>query len=261
MTPEDHLSKRYTQGHIMVYPANANKRRISLLCSDFKLITGIEADRFNRTATHTLSPLQLVAGEDRRIHHGICRARDAIQAAGRRREGCGLLDLDFMAGFDWLTMDWTYTVLEKKNCHPAVISRLRNIYSDSKSIVVVNNVMGKVVQNERKSLRQGDIPSMYWFAVGLDPVLFFLERKLVGIPVFSLSVAGPPVEPRGEEEREEEEETLNIEEKYKLCAYADDVKCSVSNIIEFHTIINACTILSMPAHYLKEQQESGCTGL
>ena len=44
------------------------------------------------------------AGSDRRIHHGICWARDAIQAASRRRAGCGMLDADFVAGFDYLAM-------------------------------------------------------------------------------------------------------------------------------------------------------------
>ena len=55
-----------------------DKRRISLLNSDYKLNTGIEASRFGDIATHTLSPDQLVAGADSRIHHGICKAHDAI---------------------------------------------------------------------------------------------------------------------------------------------------------------------------------------
>ena len=46
-----------------------DKRRISLLNSDFKLTTGLEAARFKKTFTHTLSPLQMMAGDDRRIHH------------------------------------------------------------------------------------------------------------------------------------------------------------------------------------------------
>ena len=45
-----------------------------------------------------------------------------------------MLDLDFLAGFDWLHMEWTYSVLEKKNCNTAVISRLKNIYGESKSM-------------------------------------------------------------------------------------------------------------------------------
>ena len=88
-----------------------DKRRISLLNSDFKVVTGLEADRFGETATHRLSPVQLVAGSDRRIHHGINQARDAIYHAGKRESGCGLLDLDFMAGFDWQDMSWVYLVL------------------------------------------------------------------------------------------------------------------------------------------------------
>ena len=38
-----------------------DKRRISLLNSDFKTATGIDAKRFGGTATHSLSPLKLVA--------------------------------------------------------------------------------------------------------------------------------------------------------------------------------------------------------
>ena len=55
-----------------------DKRRISLLNSDFKTASGLEARKLKKTLTHTLSPLQLVAGDDRRIHHGINLARGAI---------------------------------------------------------------------------------------------------------------------------------------------------------------------------------------
>ena len=62
----------------------SDKRRISLLNSDFKTITGVYANRFKKVATHTLSPCQLASGSDRRIHHGINMARDAIWVAGQK---------------------------------------------------------------------------------------------------------------------------------------------------------------------------------
>ena len=130
-----------------------DKRRISLLNSDFKVVTGLESDRFGPTATYSLSPVQLVAGSDRRIHHGINLARDAIHQAGKRKAGCGLLDLDFMAGFDWLDMSWVYLVLQKKGVSMEVIQRLQRIYSISTTFVVVNNVLGKSFPNIRGSLR------------------------------------------------------------------------------------------------------------
>ena len=69
-----------------------DKRRISLLNCDYKIATGLEARKLKAAAGHTLSPLQLVAGEDRRIHHGMNFARNAIYAAGRPgHQGCGIL--------------------------------------------------------------------------------------------------------------------------------------------------------------------------
>ena len=69
-----------------------DKRRISLLNSDFKVASGLEADMLKATGSHTLSPLQLVAGSDRRIHRGINIARNAIYDAGKPgHQGCGIL--------------------------------------------------------------------------------------------------------------------------------------------------------------------------
>ena len=100
----------------------SDKRRISLLNSDFKTISGIESSRFKKTATRTLSPLQLVAGDDRRIHHGINLARNAIQAASKlTKSGCGIADTDYQAAFDYLVMSWVFMVLKKKGLSQAVI--------------------------------------------------------------------------------------------------------------------------------------------
>ena len=268
-----------------------DKRRISLLNSDFKLVTWVEARRFHSTATHTLSPLQLVAGSDRRIHHGICRARDAIQAVAGTRQGCGLLDADFQAGFDFLEMGWPYAVMIRKGCAEGVVKRIENLYSDSVTICVVNNVMGREIKNDRTSLRQGDIPSMYWFSVGLDPLLYMLDRLLAGILIISIPAAGPSPQPpppisivrRGRPRAPHlgpyrsravssasqpparppaalqtlgqssqpavlgqpgaEDTAVLLEERYKLYAYADDLKCSISNMAEFSVVIDGCSLL------------------
>ena len=50
------------------------------------------------------------------------------------------------------------------------------VNSPSSTIVVVNNVLGKTFPNPRCSLRQGDVPSMFWFAIGIDPSLYILKK-------------------------------------------------------------------------------------
>ena len=213
----------------------SDKRRISLLNTDFKTISGIESRRFKNTATRTLSPLQLVAGDDRRIHHGINLARDAIQASSIK-SGCGIADMDYQAAFDFLVMSWVFMVLEKKGVSTKVINRLKNLYHDNFSIIVVNNISGKIVKNSRLSLRQGDKPSMFFFAFGIDPLLTYLERRLTGILVTSLPVLGPLPE----------HSPLNalpaLEERYKLVSYADDLKPAITAMHEFILVNNASAL-------------------
>ena len=127
----------------------SDKRRISLLNSDLKLITGIQASRFKRTLTAALSPLQVVSGDNRRIHHAINKARDAINATSNTKAGCAIMDLDFIAAFCLQTMEWVMMVGKAKGLNNQVISMIENISSNRISIPVINSVPGKAIPNIR----------------------------------------------------------------------------------------------------------------
>ena len=219
-----------------------DKRKISLLNSDFKIATGIEAKKFKQVSTHTLSPNQLVAGDNRRMHHGINLARDAIFAASKSKQGCGILDTDYMAAFDYLVMHWVFKVLLKKGVSRQVINRLHNLYRDNITVVVVNNILGRAFVNNRLSLRQGDLPSMTWFAYGIDPLIQYLEKRLTGILIHSLPLLGPvaagaphPLHP--------------LEQRYTVIGFADDLKPAVSSMNEFLLVDRASAMF---------ERSSGC---
>ena len=76
----------------------------------------------------------------------------------------------------------------------------------------------------RGALRQGGRGSMEWFAYGIDPLLDFLDRNLDGITVVSLPDLGPAAElcPHPLPE---------LEEKFKLMAYCDDVKPAIKEFL------------------------------
>ena len=218
-----------------------DKRRISLLKSDFKLSTGLEASRFKRTFTHTLSHTQMMAGEDRRISHMINKARDSIFSVSKSKAGCALLDLDFIAAFDYQVFSWVFKVLQAKGVPEAVISRISNLYEDSLTIPVVNNVLGKPLQNKRKNLRQGCPGSMGWFGLAIDPLLIYLDRRLIGIPICSIPTPGPCQENGSAPEA--------VTERYTVRGYADDVKPSVSTMAEFELVDRAASLF---------EKSSGC---
>ena len=218
-----------------------DKRRISLLNSDFKVASGLEARKIKKTLTHTLSSLQLVAGEDRRIHHGIKPARDAIWAAGKQGKGCGILDTDLVAGFNFMSLAWCLKVLKKKGACPELLARLENLYSNNYSIVVVNNIPGSAVKNIRLTLRQGDVPSMELFSFGIDPLLVLLERVLQGILIAAAPVHGPTLQC--------EPPLPPLELRYKVIGYADDAKPAITSIEEFTKVDKALSLF---------EQASGC---
>ena len=82
---------------------------------------------------------------------------------------------------------------------------------------------------------------MQWFGFGIDPLLRYLEKRLQGILVASLPVLGPV--------QQGEKLLPNLEERFKLMAYCDDVKPSVSTMAEFITINEACSLF---------ERSSGC---
>ena len=218
-----------------------DKRKISLLNSDFKTTTGITNERFKELATHTLSPCQLAMGSDRRIHHGINQARDAIMAAGNGREGVGILDNNYEAAFDYVVLLWVLEVLRAKGLAEQAINHLTNLYSNNFTIVVVNNLLGRKFENKRWSIRQGDRPSSVLFCYGIDPHLAWLERRLRGIPIYSMPAAGPV--------QDKEPFPLTITETYRVIGYIDDVKPAITAMNEFSLVDHGSSIF---------ERASGC---
>ena len=90
-----------------------------------------------------------------------------------------------------MVMLWVFKVLLAKGVDTAVIKRLENIYKENITVVVVNNILGKSFINNRWSMRQGDLPSVYWFAYGIDPLVSYLDKRLQGITIYSTPMVGP----------------------------------------------------------------------
>ena len=213
----------------------SDKRKISLLNTDFKVITGIEAKRHASIMDHTVAEMQFAAGKNKRIHQAISLARDAIWTASRRKEGGGIADLDFQSAFDLLCMNWILEVMKKKGMDDRVIHRLQRIYSNGITITVINNIPMKEVKNVRGTLRQGDCPSSFWFAYGIDPLIRYLQQRLEGLPMTSVPRLGPA-------EKGSPRRLPPLEIKYKVVGYCDDIKPAISKMSEFF-LVDAATSL------------------
>jgi hypothetical protein len=141
-----------------------------------------------------------------------------------------------------MTMTWVRLVLRKKGMREEAINRVTNLYADGISIVVVNNILGRVVKNNRMSIRQGDKASMEWFTYGVDPIITYLERRLQGILIHALPILGPLPPPPAPP-------LLPQEERYKIIAYCDDLKPAITTMDEFILVDHGMTMF---------ERSSGC---
>ena len=140
-----------------------------------------------------------------------------------------------------MTLSWCLKVLEKKGASQDFISRLKNLYSNNLSVVVVNNVPGAAVENIRLTLRQGDVPSMELFCFGIDPLIHRLDRVLQGILIASVPVQGPPLQGMPP--------LPKLEQRYKLIGYADDNKPAITTMEEFSIVDHSLALF---------EKASGC---
>ena len=218
----------------------SDKRRISVLNCDFKLCEGLIARRFRKLGSRVLSPYQYVAGNDKTIHHGIARARDAIHAAAKKGLRCGIGDLDYVAAFDYLTLSWVWMVLEQKGVRRATTMRLQNLFKNGLTVPVINSLTRRAILDCRGALRQGGCGSMEWFSFGIDPLLLYLDKNLTGIPIISLPVLGPVVDG-------DAFPLMPLEERFKVMAYCDDVKPAICSIHEFTVVDDGAALFEKAA--------------
>ena len=120
---------------------------------------------------------------------------------------------------------WVFKVLKAKGLDKAVIDRLNRVYSNNLTVVVVNNILGKSIQNIYMSIRQGDRQSSNLFCYGIDPHLAWLERRLQGILIYKQHALGPllpgHIFPP------------TVETRYKVIGYIDDIKPAITTMNEF----------------------------
>ena len=105
------------------------------------------------------------------------------------------------------------------------MERLKRMYKDGVSIVVVNYVEGRKIENKRLLLRQGDRPSMFFFAYGIVPIIDYLHKRLKGIELYSHPVEGPLPELSDLQAK-----LPTLTESYKVISYVDDLKPAVSSL-------------------------------
>ena len=207
-----------------------DKRKISVLCTDFKCIEKIMANRLKKVMSKFVSASQY-AIKPKKISHATSTARDLINFVSKNKVSMGFMSLDMESAFDNLSMEFVYLCLAKYGFDVSAIKIFRNIYSDAMAMSYINGSMSKLIMDLSGNLRQGGCGSMEIFVVGVNPLLQLLEDKLKGVTIYSTPVQGPV--------QENEEVLKPVEKVVKVVGFVDDA-CPVVTSEEEFTIVDQC---------------------
>ena len=146
-----------------------NWRPISLLCTDYKILSKVLTNRLSSVISTVIGPEQACGIPGRLSSENVRTLKDVVEHANRSNAGAALISLDQEKAFD--RVDWTFMlrVLEAMNFGPSFCTWVRLLYSNVFSQVLVNGYTSDLFPVSR-GVRQG---------CPLSPLLYVLVAETI----------------------------------------------------------------------------------
>ena len=191
-----------------------NWRPISLLNTDYKILSKVLAERLKPVLKEIIHPDQKGCVPDRLIGQNIRLIDDILYEMEIEDMDGLILQLDQEKAFDRVEWNWLFKCLENFNFGEKFISYLKTLYKNSKSSILTNGYQSRYFDITR-GIRQGDSLSALLFIIQFEPLMNKIrkENSIEGIEI-NLKYSGGTITTKG-------------------CQYVDD---SNSTIKDFNSL-------------------------
>ena len=159
-----------------------NWRPITLLCSDYKIITKTIATRLRRYLSQIIHTNQTCAVPNREITSNLYLIRDIIKYAQYKDINTFIISYDFQQAFDSIDHNYMLDTLKRFNFGDIFVNFIRNIYTDRESMVMNNGFLTKRI-NINRGILQGCPISLPLFCIIAETLANKLRQnaKIQGI--------------------------------------------------------------------------------
>ncbi|PIK45416.1 reverse transcriptase [Apostichopus japonicus] len=179
----------------------ANKRPISLLNTDYKILSKAMSMRMSKALPDIINDHQTCAVKGRSIHHNLLMLRDIVAFISSRDMGGAIVSLDLEKAFDRVDHQYLFSVLEKFGFGPNFVRWARILYFDISSVLFINGFTTKSFP-VKQGVRQG---------CALSPLLYIIFAESLARRIDSIdTIRG--IRPPGGKRR-----------SVKIMQYADDI--------------------------------------
>ena len=160
-------------------PAAHQLRPITLLCTDYKLLTKMIVNRLLPLLPSVITSNQLCSVQGRSIFEGPAMAVSAAAFLALRERPGFLLSLDFFHAYDRVSMAWVDRVLAAMGFGCTFRAWVAALHRDASACFLLHTVSHPL--DVTFSVRQGDPLAALLFVIYIEPFLRILERQLHGL--------------------------------------------------------------------------------
>jgi len=147
----------------------ANKRPISLLNVDYKILSKVLANRLKAVIGLVVHTDQSCGIPGRSISDSVCLLRDIAAYVNDKDLPCVFLALDQEKAFDRVDHDFMVSILERLGFGPTFRQYIASLYSEVSSKVLVNGSLSSSIPVER-GVRQGCPLSPLLYVLCIEPL-------------------------------------------------------------------------------------------
>ncbi|KAL1940025.1 hypothetical protein VTO73DRAFT_9360 [Trametes versicolor] len=162
-----------------------NYRPITLLNTDYKLLTKILAVRLAAVAPAIIHPAQAGFVPGRRLRNHTQLAKMMMAWAEAKEENGMIVALDQEKAYDRIAHDYLWRVLEKFRIPEQFTAIIKTLYANAVTSVAVNGVTSNTYRIYR-GVRQGDPLSCLLFDLAIEP----LSEMIRGSPLEGYKIPG-----------------------------------------------------------------------
>lgn len=231
------VQENFAKGIIILIPKNGNKkdlnnyRPISLLNTDYKILTKILANRVAKCLELLLGEGQTAGVSGKSCISSLDYIRTLITRAQQsKRVKFALLSLDLEKAFDSVNHEKLWEILKKFQIPESLIILIRKLYNKASSQVLVNGWLTNSFVIQR-GVRQGCPLSMNMFVLYIEPLIRSIYDNILGIGV--------------------------ARDFIKVFAYADDLTLLIRSDEEFDIVMNIITEYENAASIRLNLRKSG----
>lgn len=164
-------------------PQPSELRPITLLNSDYKLLTKLLATRLNAVLPDLLKSSQLCSRAPQTILSGITELLAAMETTKTKYRAGYIISFDVFKAYDRAHVGFIARVSERMGFGPQFTNWIRLVHAGATTRMMLGGGQLSAPISVENSLRQGDPLAMPLFILGMEPLLLKLESQLRGIQV------------------------------------------------------------------------------